>query len=927
VVEPTVEIDNLNGLGAAHDDIGEFSEAQKYLQEALHKSDAANYVAGKARALLVLSNSQNYENHITAMNTAKEALALYESIGDEAGVGNALGRIGQYHLAQSNFNEAQRCYEEAIKIWRKRNLPVRQAGSLIMLAYIEQSRGAWGPAFSLLTQAQLLLDENAEPYKMGQIIGSQAYAYTELGLPEIGLEKAHAALEHFRRAKDPLAVIAEIAFIGKLYYNMGNYPQAISYLEQSIKEAQAANDDFDVYTNYEYLGQVYSAMGDGFRALQYLQPAMKFYEKAANPKEAARVRALIGQIYERQGDLSQAKAHYETALASFIKLSDRVNQSAIYFALGRVELRGSHFAEAEKLLRQSVEITEQMRTTSGGFDLTAAFSATVQERYGAYIECLMRQQRAEEAFEQNELSRARSLAELLRATQTNLAPGVEPELAEREKNLRQDLRVKNDAKVALLGRKYEKEELTALDNEIVRLEGEYKQATNDIKARYPAFAQISQPAAWGLRQIQEQVVKNDDTLLLEYSLGEERGYLWAVTRDGFASYQLPAGQEISQAADKLYKLLSQTPGAGGQFNEAARELSRLILAPAAAHLGKRRIIVVADGALNYIPFQVLTAPEGNEPLVARHEVVNAPSASVLGLIAQETAQRQPAEKVLAAFGDPVFRSNYLAKTQKDAPEQLAMKQSLDSERFYQTLRDVESDDYNPDQLRGLFYAGRELANLRALAPDALIAGEFDATRDRLQQTDLRQYRVLHFATHGLLNEKRPENSGLVMSLVNREGQAQEGFVSLSDIYNLRAPADLVVLSACRTGLGKDVRGEGLIGLTRGFMYAGAASVAASLWKVDDEAAAELMKEFYGRMLRDGKPPAEALREAQNAIRQRPEWSHPFYWAAFTMHGEYRRPIQPASRLTTPMKIALGGAAALLLLAGWAAWRRRRRGLA
>jgi CHAT domain-containing protein len=296
---------------------------------------------------------------------------------------------------------------------------------------------------------------------------------------------------------------------------------------------------------------------------------------------------------------------------------------------------------------------------------------------------------------------------------------------------------------------------------------------------------------------------------------------------------------------------------------------------------------------------------------------------VLGLIAQETAQRQPAEKVLAAFGDPVFRSNYLAKTQKDAPEQLAVKQSLDNERFYQTLRDVESDDYNPDQLRGLFYAGRELANLRALAPDALIAGEFDATRDALQQTDLRQYRVLHFATHGLLNEKRPENSGLVMSLVNREGQAREGFVSLSDIYNLRAPADLVVLSACRTALGKDVRGEGLIGLTRGFMYAGASSVAASLWKVDDEATAELMKLFYTNMLQKEMPPPAALRAAQNEIRQRPEWSAPYYWAAFTLQGEYRQVIKPANSWSRNAKAAAGLGALLMILAG-AAWLLRRR---
>ena len=212
-----------------------------------------------------------------------------------------------------------------------------------------------------------------------------------------------------------------------------------------------------------------------------------------------------------------------------------------------------------------------------------------------------------------------------------------------------------------------------------------------------------------------------------------------------------------------------------------------------------------------------------------------------------------------------------------------------------------------------------------MAPDSLIAADFDATRDKLQQTDLRQYRVLHFATHGLLNEKHPESSGLVMSLMSREGKAQQGFVSLSDIYNLRAPVDLVVLSACRTALGKDVRGEGLIGLTRGFMYAGASSVAASLWKVDDEATAELMKLFYANMLQKEMPPAAALRAAQNEIRQRPEWSAPYYWAAFTLQGEYRQVIKPAKSWSRAQQATLGAGALLALLAGAAwLWRRRKR---
>ncbi|MDQ3253518.1 MAG: CHAT domain-containing protein, partial [Acidobacteriota bacterium] len=186
---------------------------------------------------------------------------------------------------------------------------------------------------------------------------------------------------------------------------------------------------------------------------------------------------------------------------------------------------------------------------------------------------------------------------------------------------------------------------------------------------------------------------------------------------------------------------------------------------------------------------------------------------------------------------------------------------------------------------------------------------------------------LHFATHGFLDPLHPENSGLMLSTVNRNGQTQNGFVELQDIYNLHAPVDLVVLSACRTALGKTVRGEGLIGLTRGFMYAGASRVVASLWKVDDEATAELMKRFYGNMLQQGMTPAAALRAAQNSIRQEPQWRSPYYWAAFTLQGEYRRVINPTPEGTPIHSKMIGGGALLALLVGagrW--WRRRHRGM-
>jgi CHAT domain-containing protein len=225
----------------------------------------------------------------------------------------------------------------------------------------------------------------------------------------------------------------------------------------------------------------------------------------------------------------------------------------------------------------------------------------------------------------------------------------------------------------------------------------------------------------------------------------------------------------------------------------------------------------------------------------------------------------------------------------------------------------------------LFYAARELTNLRELAgSDALVLSDVAATRDSLLKTDLAQYAILHLATHGIFDPDRPEDSGLLLSTTNREGQQLDGFLRLQDIYELRAPVELVVLSACETALGRDVQGEGLVGVTRGFMYAGASSVLASLWKVDDAATAELMKLFYTNMLNRGMTPGEALRAAQNSIRQDPNWRSPYYWAAFTLQGEYRQAIKPVTTpRATSVRYALIVGVILTLLAGFALYRRRK----
>ncbi|MCA1621213.1 MAG: CHAT domain-containing protein [Acidobacteria bacterium] len=930
------EADALNGMGETYASLKQKERAEGVLRRALELSERAGYVRGRARALLALSDVWNYDGQrALAQRTAEESLALWQALGDARGQALAHAELGRYLMAQSHLAESALNYERALQLWRELNDPAGQADALISLGQIEARRGEWQSSLNFYTQAERLVDAEAEPLTAGRIVSSLAGVFNELGEPEKGLAHFGRALEIFRRVPDPAPTAYVVWKLGCTHLLLGEHDEALARFREVFAVPGAG--DVMAATAEEYIARVHIERGEEAEALPYLNSALAVYTRTSNVKEAAEVRALIGRAYERQGQPERARAAYRAALVTFDALSDRVGRADVCHALGRLELRGGNLAEAEGWLRRSVELTEEVRRVSGSSDLAASFRAAVHERYESYVECLMRRHAAEPsrgfdalAFESSESARARSLSELLRATGTNLVPGLDPRLAERERALRQSLRAREDDRVALLGGEYTRPALEALDADIARLRAEYARAEEEIRARHPSYGQLARPAGWDLGRIRREVVADDETVLLEYGLGAERSYVWAVTREGLRSYELPPREVIQRAAERAYTLLStarRERGGAEEVEEAARELSRMLLSPAAASLqGRSRVIVVADGGLDYVPFQILPAPADGEPLVAGHEVVNAPSASVLGQLREEAGRRLPRAKTLAAFGDPVFASSFAMR--KGGGVEVAALRQREAGGSGGRVRDieVEGDSLDPASAGQLTYAGPELRNLREVVADSHVAEGFDATRERLRETDLSEFAVLHFATHGLLNPKEPEKSGLLLSTVDLEGRERGGFVGLRDVYSLRAPVELVVLSACRTALGKEVRGEGMIGLTRGFLYAGASSVVSSLWKVDDEATSELMRRFYENMLRRGMTPAAALREAQNSIRREPHWRSPYYWAAFTLQGEYRQVLRPAPaagvRAYTKTLAAGGVLLALAALAAW--WLRRRR---
>jgi CHAT domain-containing protein len=285
-------------------------------------------------------------------------------------------------------------------------------------------------------------------------------------------------------------------------------------------------------------------------------------------------------------------------------------------------------------------------------------------------------------------------------------------------------------------------------------------------------------------------------------------------------------------------------------------------------------------------------PVAFTPLIANHEIVSLPSASSLAALRRELAGRAPVPKIVAVIADPVFEdADERIKNGDVKSASLNNKQDagpVAEREVFRSAIEVGATDAQ-QRLQRLIFSRREADGITRLAGAraSFKALDFAANRATALGSNLTQYRIIHFATHGLLNSQHPELSGIVLSLFDEQGRPQDGFLRLHDIYNLRLASDLVVLSACKTGLGKEIKGEGLVGLTRGFLYAGAPRVVASLWKVDDRATAELMKLFYQRMLRDGLRPSAALRKAQIDMLKRPRWAAPYYWAGFTLQGEWK----------------------------------------
>ncbi len=632
---------------------------------------------------------------------------------------------------------------------------------------------------------------------------------------------------------------------GTLYTSLGELNRALEAYAQALALLRIADDRAARGAVLTQLGNTYYRLGAPRRALQLFRAAL------APPRESGESEAAalngMGLAWQKAGRLDQASRSFRRALGIFQSLGDVPGEATVWSNLGWLLLAQKENLPAIDAFQKALELS----AASGNREAqAAAYSgmARAERRRGNRIAA------------RDRVERALRVAESLRS---DTGPGTGGGFV-----------------VDLLKASYQASRQEDYEYLVdLLMESGDGTAALEVSERSRARSlsdNLGGAGALSLPEIQAAVL-DGETVLLEYALGEERSVLWWVARDGHGCIVLPGRGVLEPAVRRLYEAMKHTRGPGGiaAARRMAADLSVRLLGPVADRIRGKRLLLVAPEILHYVPFEALPDPAGisegrawSEPLIAGHSVSRIPSASVLKRLRDRRAGRRKPERLLTLIGDPVS-SDSDDRLPKGAPG----------------FGDADG------RLPRLPDAGREVRDIlrlvRSVLPGekATSATGFEAARSLVLEGVLGSSSVAHLAAHGLLDAERPERSALLLSRFDRRGRHREGRLTAEDVRGLNLSTDLIVLSACQTALGRDLRGEAPMGLTHAFLSAGASGVVMSLWSVDDRATAVLMENFYQGLLVAGLPPAEALRQAQLALWRDPRWSAPFYWAGFVLEGD------------------------------------------
>jgi CHAT domain-containing protein/tetratricopeptide (TPR) repeat protein len=618
------------------------------------------------------------------------------------------------------------------------------------------------------------------------------------------------------------------------------------------------------------------------RAFADFREAASYSHIGKDPRWESKEHIELGELLEQQGKHQKALAEFELAESLSQGVADPASLLDAQYTVARWYMQDGQLAKADAELASALEKLEAARQVVSDNTLQASYFAAERKCYELAVELQMRQFDREPAgradalaLEMSERGRARGLLDSLAAKATlGARTGGEDEAGLWRAKMVVDRAF--DRRLKLLVDTVAKRDLDTNSAELTQALGNLEVAEDTMHV--DANRAVQSAATMTTAEI-EQVSLTSDATFFEYALGDERSFLWVIGRGERKSYILPPRAQLESMVKQWRDLATsqerREPNARAKFEHLTDRLSCALLADA-IEAGMTKMVIVPDGDLAMLPFAALpdngcsSAP--GEPLVVRHEIALTPSLSVF-LSRKPATENETFHGEIAIVADPVF----------DAADSRAMALKIGTHKAgLPSEPAIDTETQLPRLINTGYEASAIQATVRQAAGDeqVFLAQGFDASVETVISPKIQGYRVWHLATHGVYDESVPEFSGLVFSLLGRDGNPRSGFLKAHDIAQLNIPAELVVLSACDSAAGEKVNGEGVMGIGYAFLHAGAKQVISTLWSVDDAQSKELMVAFYREYIRNGRDAAQALRQSQLAVmRHNPT---PYYWAGFEL---------------------------------------------
>jgi CHAT domain-containing protein len=820
--------------------------------------------------------------HGQAMKTFEQAISVFPE-----GRGCPwLSPIFREMAARAGKDKVHEIYERYLSFVENCKDPTFLADALNRYGFFLHRRNQSQPALEYLHQALEIYEHSGARDAAMAVRTRIGRIYSFLVKPPEARDQFLTTAAYWRKAENPRREGTALLEIGWSYYIEKDFERALSYYRKAIPIKQKAGDEYGVADLQDRIGTSYRELGKFTEALATYQKALQFYQSEQRDDFAVHTLSNIGQAYLKMGQVGQARDYLEQAHKILSRLDEPSAHAHASFVLAKIYRRSGDLEKAHGYLEEALNLIEDMRRRTTRRVLGQSFTDTRHEYYQHYIDLLFELHQAYpgqgydwRSFQWSEQNRARTLREMLAFRELeNLAP----EIAEQERALQEEINQAENERIRLQSSGGEESRIESMNRELRRL----LMRQDRLRARTP---KAPEPVTEMLEldALRENML-DQDTLLLVYSLGEERGFLWEISRDAFQTHVLPARTKLEPKVRKISQLLRQSRSrrSRGALQIVSAELSRTLLGPVSPRLKDKKLVIVGSGVLSYLPFGTLPHPVyRSRLLILDHEITYLPSAAYGLELQRKLADRKPTPKTLAVFADPVFQFSDPripgAKDHGTASLTIASRNSSPIER--------STADLSLQELPRLPNSNKEARAILGLVEEEqrFEALNFAANRKQFLAQNLQQYAYIHVASHALLHPHHQELSGIVLTQFDEEGNKVDGFLRAHELSRMPLAAELVTLSACRTAVGKDIRGEGVWGLSQIMMANGAARVLVSLWNVNDAATADLMTRFYQHILEDGMTPSLALKSARTYMIEETQWSAPYYWSGFVLQGSWR----------------------------------------